>query len=211
MIGTTILEKKKSKFNGDLQVLRTFGMGTYIQSDGLTQSGGIVETIWKQTLRFLNHKSLIINHVLVLGLGGGTVAKLIRKKYPDAKITGVEIDSTMIELGKKYLNLNQIDVNINLCDATVYTKYKILNTKFDLIVVDLYNGDQFPKNFESENYIRLVRLHLSRSGVAIFNRLYYGDKRPQAVKFGKKLEKEFPKVEWFYPEANLMFLCSKEV
>lgn len=210
MIGTKILEEKKSKYNGDLRVVKTFGMGTYIQSGGLTQSGGIVETIWKQTLRHLKSEKQKIKKVLILGLGGGTVAKLIRKKYPEAKITGVEIDPVMIELGKKYLELDD-ETKIKIQDAFDYLSH-LSNSKpefFDLIIIDLYNGDKFPKQFETEDYIHLVGLHLSRSGTAIFNRLYYGDKRPQAVKFGNKLKKYFGNVEWFYPEANLMFLCNK--
>lgn len=211
MIGTKILEERESKYNGNLRVVKTFGMGTYIQSNGLTQSGGIVETIWKQTLRFLNHKSLIINNCLILGLGGGTVAKLIRRRWPDAKIIGVEIDPEMVELGEKYLGLVEENVEIIIGDAFKFVNHQssTINHNFDLIVVDLYNGDQFPRQFETESYMELVRLHLSKSGVVIFNRLYYGEKRPQAVKFGNKLEKFFSEVRWFYPEANLMLLCKK--
>lgn len=211
MIGTKTLEERKSKYNGNLRVVKTIGMGAYIQSNGLTQSGGIVETIWRQTLPKIQDSRFKIHTVLILGLGGGTVAKLIRKKWPDAKITGVEIDPAMIELGKKYLRLSD-EMEIKIGDAFKFLSQisvSNLKSKYDLIVVDLYNGDEFPKQFEAENYIHLVRLHLSRPGIAIFNRLYYGDKRPAAVKFGRALEKVFSKVEWFYPEANLMFLCLK--
>lgn len=215
MLGTKIFEEIKSKFNGDIKVVRSLGFGTYIQAEGLTQSGGIVETIWKQTLKRINNLKLdsitscAINNCLILGLGGGTVAKLIRKKWSDAKITGVDIDPVMIELGKKYLGLDKLNVEIKIDDALQYTKYKTPDIKYDLVIVDLYNGDKYPEKFETENYIHLVRSLLSRSGVAVFNRLYYGDKRPQAVKFGNKLKKIFSNVEWFYPEANLMFICSK--
>ena len=210
MIGTKKLEEKRSKFNGNLRVVKTLGMGTYIQSNGLTQSGGIVETIWKQTLRQLKGKRQEIKEVLILGLGGGTVAKLIQKKRPEAKITGVEIDPIMIELGKKYLGLDS-EIEIKIGDAKEYFS-QISDSKFkfyDLIIVDLYNGDQFPKQFETDEFIECVKRNLAASGIAVFNRLYYGGKRPEAVKFGRKLEKFFPKVTWHYPEANLMFLCSK--
>jgi spermidine synthase len=219
MLGTKVLEERESKYNGHLKVAQSLGFGTYIQAEGLTQSGGIVEEIWKQTLKFLNRKqslaksefgkSLIVNHCLILGLGGGTVAKLIRKNWPDAKIIGIDIDPVMIELGKRYLGLDQIDVEIKIGDALeIIQKSKVKSRKFDLIIVDLYQGDKYPEKFETENYIHLVGSLLSRGGVAIFNRLYYGDKRPETVKFGNKLHKIFSNVEWFYPEANLMFLCS---
>lgn len=210
MIGTKILEERKSKYNGNLRVVKTLGIGTYIQSEGLTQSGGIVEAIWKQTLKQIPNSKLQITNCLILGLGGGTVAKLIRKKYPDVKITGVEIDPTMVELGKKYLNLDKTGVDIKITDAKKFlAKHPPLITKYDLIVVDLYNGDKFPKRFGEKNYIHLVGFHLSRLGFVIFNRLYYGEKRPQAIRFGKILEKSFSKVKYFYPEANIMFICCK--
>ncbi len=206
MFATKILKEKKSKFNGSLRVVRTFGMGTYIQAGGLTQSGGIVETIWRQTLRQIKANRQEVKEVLILGLGGGTVAKLLRKKYPETKITGIDIDPTIVELGKKYLGLDQIKIDIKINDAQ--KELKSTKKKYDLIIVDLYNGDKFPPEFEEDYYVHLVRSLLSRSGISVFNRLYYGDKRPQAVKFGNKLNKIFSKVTWFYPEANVMFLCS---
>ena len=51
MFGIKILEESESKYNGHLKVVRSLGLGTYIQANGLTQSGGIVETFWRQTLK----------------------------------------------------------------------------------------------------------------------------------------------------------------
>lgn len=202
MIGTKILEERKSKFNGDLRVVRTFGLGTYIQANGLTQSGGIVEAIWRSTIRKVKGKGREVKDVLILGLGGGTVAKLVRKFWPEVKITGVDIDPIVAELGKKYLGLSDYGVDIKIGDASNFALYA---KRYDLIIIDLYNGDQFPKKFEDEKFLK----KLAKNKLVIFNRLYYGEKRPEAVKFGNKLKTVFGKVEWFYPEANLMFLCSK--
>ena len=196
MIGTKILSVRRSKFNGDLKVVRSFGLGTYIQAGGLTQSGGIVELIWKSTLKKIKSKE--IEKVLILGLGGGTVAKLTRKYWPDAEVMGIDIDPVMVELGEKYLGLGETNVKIKIQDAG-----KPISGKFDLVIVDLYQGDKFPKKFEDEKFLK----SLTRNKLVIFNRLYYGDKRPEAVKFGLKLQRIFKKVEYYYPEANLMFLC----
>ncbi len=208
MIGTKVLEERKSKFNGELKVVRSLGFGTYIQSNGLTQSGGIVETIWKQTLKKIRRKRQNIKDILILGLGGGTVAKLVKKYWPEAKITGVDIDPIMVEFGKKYLGLDKVDIEIKIVDVYDFMSNISKQKSFDLVIVDLYNGDKFPEKFGTENYIQLVRTVLKSGGIAIFNRLYYGDKRREAVKFGGKLQKSFSHVDWYYPEANLMFLCS---
>ncbi|HCR36407.1 hypothetical protein A2130_02210 [Candidatus Woesebacteria bacterium GWC2_33_12] len=192
MLGTTVLEERDSKYNDRVRVVKTFGMGTYIQCNGLTQSGGIVETIWKQTLRKLRIKKEEIRNILILGLGGGTVAKLLRKKYPKAKIVGVEIDPVMIELGKKYLNLDKYNIDFKITDAT-----KIKIKEYDLVIVDMYLGDK---------YVDLAGFHPA-SKITIFNRLYYGDKKQEALEFGQKLKKVFKKVDVFYPTANVMFFC----
>lgn len=204
MIGTKILEETSSKFNGNLKVLNTWGMGNYIQAGGLTQSGGIVETIWKSTLNKVFRVNPNIQDSIVLGLGGGTLAKLLRKKYPRSKIKGVEIDLKMVELGRKYLKLDSYDVDVQIKDVS---KIKLKNKSYDLIIVDMYQGDNFPKIFESDQFLNSLKSALKENGVLVINRLYFGDKRPDTVRFGNRLEKIFKDVTWFYPEANLMFIC----
>lgn len=193
MFGNKILEIRESKYNGEIKVKRTLGIGTYIQAGGITQSGGVVKTIWKSALKKIKMKK--IDKCLILGLGGGTVAGLIRKKFPDAKITGVEIDSVMVELGKKYLNLGKYDVDIKIADAR---KFYVGN--YDLVIVDTYLGDK---------YIDLVKLNLSKSAVVVFNRLYLKDKREVVDKFEKKLKKVFSSVEVVKPLVNVVFICKK--
>lgn len=188
-----VLEERDSKYNGHLKVVKTFGMGTYIQVNGLTQSGGIVEQIWRATLKKLGNEQM--ENCLILGLGGGTLAKLLRKKYPDAKITGIEIDPIMIELGKKYLNLDKYNVDIKIADAS---KYNLLPDTWDLVIVDTYLGDK---------YIEITGSEPVRSCITIFNRLYYGEKKQEALEFGEKLKKVFKKVEIYKPIANIMFFC----
>ena len=196
MFFNNVLEERDSKYNGRLKVIKTLGYGTYIQSDGLTQSGGVVESIWKSILRRIKDKD--ITKILVLGLGAGTLAKLLRRKYPNSKITGVEIDPLMIELGKKYFKLEDFKININVKDVI---NFKI--DKYDLIIVDLYNGDKYPKEFETIKFLKSLR----SSKLLVFNRLYYREKKQDALEFGEKLKKVFQKVETYYPTANVMFFC----
>jgi len=210
--GTQILEEVISPVNGKVQVVRSLGLGTYIQAEGLTQSGGIMESVWGKPLKKTKNQKPKIKNILILGLGGGTAAKLVRKYWPYTKITGVDLDPIMVNLGKKYLGLDKLDVKVVIDDAYNFlknSKFHIPNSIFDLILVDLYVGDKFPEKFESENYIQLIRSVLASDGVAVFNRLYWGEKRPKAMRFLKKLEKNFKNVDVVYPEANIMFICSK--
>lgn len=206
-----MLEEVDSPINGKIKVIKGLAFGVYVQVEGLTQSGGILKSVWKKPLKKLKSQNLIVENCLILGLGGGTVAGLVREFWPKTKITGVDLDSIMIELGKKYLDLDQFKVKVITGDAYDFVKYSKLdipNSEPDLILVDLYIGREYPKKFEDEKFIQCAKSILSSGGIIVFNRLYYGEKRSDAVKFGKNLEKIFAKVDVIYPEANVMYVCS---
>lgn len=205
-----ILEEHTSPFNGEVKVVKDLAFGTYLKAQKLTQSGGIIRSIWKTVFRKSHANNWSISYALILGLGGGTLVGVIRKEWPDTKITGVDIDPLMVEMGKKYLKLNPDDVEIVISDATTFCKKQIKDKKkYDLICIDMYNGDVYPPQFEEESFLRLVRRLLSHNGIAVFNRLYYGDKRKLSVKFSKKLSEVFSTNDAIYPEANVMFVCKQ--
>lgn len=203
--------KKISAFNGKVEVVSILGFGKSIRVGGLTQSGGVVETVWRQTLREVKKQNKNVRNCLILGLGGGSAAKIVNNNWLDCIIVGVEIDPLMIALGIKYLDLTKTKVDIVNQDGLDYLKSKKekKNNKYDLILIDIYIGDTVPTKFETLSFLTLIGERLRSNGVAVFNRLYYGSKRTQAVKFGNKLESVFRKVNYFYPEANLMLLCQK--
>ena len=198
-----ILEKRVSGVNGRVVVAKSLGLGIYIQVMGLTQSGGIVTRIWKQTLKNIKKLKPDVKNSLILGLGGGTAAGVIKNLWPEANVTGVEIDPVMVELGRKYLDLSVDKLYIGDGQRAV-ARVKL---SYDLILVDCYLGDKFPEKFEELSFLKKILKILKPAGIAVFNRLYYGDKRKEAYKFGEKLKKVFPEIEYFYPDANVMFIC----
>ncbi len=207
---TKILEDFQSQYNGQIKVKRDLAFGTYLQAGNLTQSGGIIFNIWKKTLNKVRRSPCTVHQSLILGLGGGTLVKVIHKFWPDAEVTGVDIDPQMVEMGKKHLGLKEDEVNIVVSDATKFCKKAIQQKKqYDLVCIDMYNGDVFPTQFEEIEFLEMIKKLLAEDGIAIFNRLYYGEKRKLAVKFSEKLSKVFSTNEAVYPEANMMFVCKK--
>jgi spermidine synthase len=207
---TKILEKLQSEFNGEVKVVKNVAFGTYLQAGNLTQSGGIIRDIWKSVFRKAKAHQWNVTNALILGLGGGTLSKVIRREWPNATITGVDIDPLMVEMGKKYLKLDPDEVTIVISDATAFCKKEIkAKHTYDLICIDMYNGDEFPPQFEELGFLEQVKKLLTSDGVAVFNRLYYGEKRKLSVKFSKKLSEVFSTNDAIYPEANVMFVCRK--
>lgn len=204
LTGTEVLAKAHSPFNGELTVVRDLAWGTHIKGGGLTQSGGVAYTIWNTTLKNVA-KGGERKKVLILGLGGGSIARITNRLWPDAKVRGVDIDPVIVELGSKYLKLPRA-IDVVISDVTAFLKKD--TDAYDLICVDLYQGDTYPAEFETEVFVRTIKKHLSPTGIAVFNRLYYGDKRSLAYKFQKTLEQNFSDVSPVYPEANIMFVVS---
>lgn len=203
-----VLEEIESKYNGHIKVMWNLGLGKYIQAGGLTQSGGIVESIWREVLRKVKNDSRTLKNVLILGLGGGSAAKVVRKNWPQAKIIGVDIDEVIVNLGKKYLSLDEKVVDIRILDAMNFVSGEVKRkNQYELICIDLYNGDNFPEKFESDVFLKDVKRIMTKDGIVIFNRLYGSDHRSESMKFGRKLEKNFIDVEYVYPQANVVFFC----
>jgi len=201
-----ILKTINSPINGKIEVVKSLVFGTYISIGGLTQSGGIVYEIWKKTLKKVKRQKKDIKKCLILGLGGGSVSVLINKFWSNIKIIGVEIDPVMVKLGREFLGLKEVNIRLN--DAYDFClKALKLDQKYDLLIVDLYVGDKFPEKFDSLKFINLTQKILSKKGVIIFNKLYYGEKRKESLNFAKKVEEVYKNVEYFYPEANLMLIC----
>lgn len=203
-----MVEEVESPINGRVTVIKSLAFGTYLQVANLTQSGGIIVDIWSKTLKKIKNRKSKVRNSLILGLGGGSLVKVLQKLWPETKIVGIDIDQVMVDLGKKYLGLSDKSIEIQIGDAFDFLKSKSRTAKFDLILIDLYVGDNFPEKFENDRFIRLTKTLLNKSGFVIFNRLYYGEKRSQSMKFGDKLEKHFKKVDIVFPEANVMFVCS---
>lgn len=208
--GFRILEEANSPYNGKLLVIQDIAWGTYIQTmspegNRLTQSGGIIDSIWKTTIPEIKKQK--VENCLILGLGGGSAAKAVRDRWPNAKITGVEIDQTMIDLAKKHLGLDELGIYVEKTDALDYCKDKFIRKKkYDLIIVDLFNGREIPKKFTKEHFLTVIKGLLEEEGVAVFNRLYGLDERVASQEFGEELRMIFKNIDPVYPEANVMFL-----
>lgn len=204
MWGPKIIAEFDSKYSGKLFVKSDWG-NKYVTTGYLTQSGGLINDLWNPILKNLSKRyTLNAKSWLVLGLATGMVAKLINKKFKNAKIVGVEIDPVMIDIGKKYFDLDKIpNLEILNQDAKRYT----LNAKeqFDLILVDLYLGDQPPSFLYSPKFLK----ELKKLGkLVIINHLFYDEaKKSKAQALIKQLDKYFKKITLNHVITNLMIIC----
>jgi SAM-dependent methyltransferase len=207
--GSATLKKVNSPINGELTVKWDLLSGYQIMGGGLWQVGGPVETVWKAGMKEIKKRGLDLKDALILGVGGGTTAKLIRENWPDANITGIDIDPLIIQLGEEYLGLKKLNVNLVVSDAFVWTKKN--NETFDVVCIDTYVGDTFPPQFASVEFLKQVKSSVRKDGVAIFNRIFESNERKASDGFLKSLKAVFTEVKEVYPShelLNVLFVCS---
>lgn len=220
------LIKINSSINGEISVIEQLGKRKIVVG-GLTQSGPMVQEVWDEAIKQLNTKYIIPNTILILGLGGGSLVKLLNKKFDNAKIIGVEIDPLMIDLGKKYLELEKAkNLKIVISDANRYISQYSSNKRrerevsdgssrtlfsnnnlFDLILVDLYQGDKVPKFLENKLFLKNIKKILTKNGIVVFNRLCYKNHIFEAEIFLDKLRKIFNDLICKNVLTNLIIFC----
>jgi len=199
--------KVNSPISGLIEVKEQLGSySLYVQ--GLIQSGGMVKSLWWKAIKKVRPMLTINRQSLILGLGGGNAAHLINKFWPKAKIVGIEIDPEIIKIGKKYFCLDQIS-NLKIVKADALSWLKSSSKRYSLILVDLYLGGQVSQKSETKEFIKKIQLKLKPQGVAIFNRLYYGQKKKETEVFIEKLGKFFPQLSFVRTASNLLIICRK--
>ena len=76
--------------------------------------------------------------VLILGLGGGSVARVVRALAPGAEIVGVEKSDEVLRAARRHLDLDQLGVEVVQADAREYLVRS--RRRFDVIIEDLFLG-----------------------------------------------------------------------
>lgn len=109
------------------------------------------------------------SNILVLGLGGGSVLGLLRKKYKyTGKITAVEIDPAVIDIALTEFNIGQHEPLELLCeDAFDFVQRSAAG--FGLIIIDIFIDTNVPLQFFSTKFWNNITGLLGEKGEVIFN------------------------------------------
>jgi spermidine synthase len=76
--------------------------------------------------------------VLVLGLGGGSVARVVRALAPGARIVGVERSGEVVRAARRWLDLDALGVQVVQADARRFLSRA--RRRFDVVVEDVFVG-----------------------------------------------------------------------
>lgn len=131
--------------------------------------GNLQKVLRKGLLKIGKQNIKQMQHILILGVAGGSVVKTLTDEFMfDKKITGIEIDPVVIKVAKKYFKIHDIpNFEIIIADANKY----ITETKqiYDLIIIDLFEDCFMPDFVYSENFVSNIKRSLKPKGFILFN------------------------------------------
>ncbi len=202
-----VVETKQSPINGEITVYKML-KNYSISVDNLTQSGGLVSSVWKKTTNYLDHHHFTSppKKLLFLGLSAGASLPHIYAKWPKAKITGLEIDPIMIKLGEKYFGLksyNQLKIEIQDAFEWLHDHRQA----YDVVYVDMYIGRDVPFQATTRSFLQKIKFHLNENGVAVFNRLKLKNQSGSLKDFDKDLRYIFHDVRVIPTPVNRVFMA----
>ena len=82
-----------------------------------------------------------IRRVLVLGVGGGAVMHQLASWFPEADITGIELDKTHLAIARRFFHLKGKHITLIQQDAIDWVK-RYRGLPFDLIIDDLFTEEE---------------------------------------------------------------------
>lgn len=140
-----------------------------------------------------------LQRALVLGVGGGTVIRQLRRWYPDLQVTGIELNPTHLHIARRFFDLEEEAVTLVEADAIAWMQ-TYSGEPFDLIVDDLFfeeDGEPCRAVTADRHWLQTMVAALSPHGMLSMNFIASSDLRESAAFHNRKLQARFQNVYRF--------------
>jgi spermidine synthase len=117
-----------------------------------------------------------LEHICILGLGGGAMVRFIHHHHPDCRIDAVELSAAVIAQAREHFSLpGTTNLRIIQADAKHFVEAPP-HTPYDLILVDIFQPEAMAAPLFSEAFYYNIKAMLHPEGVMAAN-LWSGDKK----------------------------------
>jgi len=199
-----VIYETESEINGKIMVIdvgetRKLSVGGFIQSVN-PDSPSISRTVWGRVIDIMKENEPGLRSVMILGLGGGTMAHLISRAFPGISITSVELDSVVFEVAKKFFAVesirnHKIIVNDALRVVASPEEFGIGKHSLGCIIVDIYCGEEYPNLGTTGSFFDGIKNVVAPGGFVVFSRIYLGIHQDDVNRFIQIVETHFLDVQ----------------
>jgi spermidine synthase len=110
--------------------------------------------------------------VLMVGLGGGSLAKFILHHFPHCSLDAIEHRELVVSLAHGYFQLPEDRrLRIHVADGVEYVENRVSAgpAQYDLILIDAYHEGGMDDNMGEQRFLHSCRTLLSRDGLLAIN------------------------------------------
>ena len=106
--------------------------------------------------------------ILILGLGGGSIPRVMAKYYPDIPIDVVEIDPDVINISKRFFFFEPTKMmKVISMDGRRFLRSS--RDRYDIIFLDAYDDQSIPFHLTTKEFFEIVKQRLTPTGVVAAN------------------------------------------
>jgi spermidine synthase len=106
--------------------------------------------------------------LLLIGLGGGSIAKYCYRNLPKASLTAIEVNGDVIALREAF-GIPADDHRFRVIHADGAAALARLSSRRDVILVDAYDRAGLATGLDSPTFYRVARTRLAAGGVLVAN------------------------------------------
>ncbi len=138
------------------------------------------------------------SRALILGHGGGSMAKWLARAWPELHVDIVEVDPSVVWVAEEYFDYEPPpNHRVFVKDARVYLRQH--DEVYDVIWVDVFARHLIPFHLTTQEFFEQLRTRLSPRGIVVINLASSGEgpDRQRAQSVVTTLRTVFPQVEAF--------------
>jgi spermidine synthase len=142
-------------------------VGGVVQSIGVPEEEASAGGYWAAML-----PDTCPRRALLLGLGGGTVARLLSRRCPHTEMVGIERDETVLAVARADFGLDDVPrLTVVRADAFVWVPDAAEREPgvYDFICLDLFNAGRLAPGALATPFLRQVAALLTSSGTLAVN------------------------------------------
>lgn len=108
-----------------------------------------------------------VESVCFIGLAAGTAAKEYTAVYGPISMDGVELDPEIVEVGRRFFDLDEPNLNVSLQDGRYFLTHT--DRTYDVIVADAYRQPYIPFHMTTREFFGAALDRLNPGGVLVLN------------------------------------------
>ncbi|TKS60075.1 MAG: spermidine synthase [Nitrospira sp.] len=135
---------------------------------------------------------------LILGHGGGSLAKWLAQYWPTLELDVVEIDPTVVRMAEEYFDYHPpANHHVSVRDGRAFLNGT--NRTYDVVWVDAFARHMIPFHLTTVEFFSTVRAHLNPDGMVAVNLASSGEggDMARAAAVVQTMRRAFPVVETF--------------